>query len=219
MSTISAEQRFALLSALAANGNWDGITTEQVQLGIREAHNFAGREFTAFIRNGFRMQIESFLRYVCYMEDPTIEIPALKRPTLEELRGRESWIRAENGIECDTSTEEPVILRLGTVLRPDEPQIDGAEYERRMINVPSLGLQHSDYLIAHQDDDTPGFIALRALKGKIYVDFRGLVVVNEDGNRDYPYVNGDGERFVRGWRWTDGGLDQDGRVAIPGKSR
>lgn len=212
--SIELEQGFALFAALSVNTNWKSLTHQQLQVAIGDDPKGAGREFEAFIRNGFRMQIGDFLRY---MEDLTIEMPAMKRPTLEELRARESWIRAENGIEPDTSTEEPVILRLGTVLRPDEPQIDGPEYERRMVNVPSLGLQHSDYIVEHQDDDTPGFAALRALKGKIYIDFRGLVVVDEDGDRRFPCVSGLGRRVVQFWDWVSDRLGRNGRVAVPGK--
>jgi hypothetical protein len=211
---IELENGFALFAALSVNTNWRSLTPQQLQVGIGDDPKGAGREFEAFIRNGFRMQIESFFRY---MEDLTIEIPARPRPTLAELRERWSWIREKEGIERDTSTEDPVVLRLGTVLRPDEPKIDGPEYKRRMINVPSLGLQHSDWVVQHQNDDTPAFAALRALKGKIYIDFRGLVVVSEDGDRSCPCVSDGGEQFVQGWYWTVGGLDQDGRVAVPGK--
>ncbi|MBI5220392.1 MAG: hypothetical protein HY978_00960 [Candidatus Liptonbacteria bacterium] len=164
--------------------------------------------------NGFRVQIGDFLRYI---EDLTIEIPALPRPTLPELRTRFPWIKEEGGIESDISLKGLVVLRLGTVLRPDEPRIDGPEYERRMLGVPALGFQHADWIVEHQDDDTPAFAALRALRGKVYIDFRGLIVVSEDGHRDFPYVNDDGLRFVQRWDWTDHDLDQIGRVAVSGK--
>ncbi|MBI4086185.1 MAG: hypothetical protein HY433_03030 [Candidatus Liptonbacteria bacterium] len=133
--TISVEQRFSLFAKLGENLDWDSLTKEQVQVGIREAHTFAAREFEVFIRNGFRVQVGDFFRETGEL---TIQIPALARPTLAELREKYSWIREENGIERDTSPTEAVTLKLGTVLRPDEERINGAEYERRLA--PRLDL-------------------------------------------------------------------------------
>ena len=50
----------------------------------------------------------------------TIQIPALPRPTLEELREQFPWIREKDGIERDTSPTHAVTFRLGTVLGLDD---------------------------------------------------------------------------------------------------
>lgn len=212
MATISVDQRFALLAKLGENMDWDSLTTEQVQLGIREAKR-AGAEATAFVRNGFEFQMGDFFHETG--EGVTIQIPALPRPTLEQLRKEFSWIREEEGIERDTSPIEAVTFKLGTVLRPDEERIDGAEYERRMVSKFDicLGYQHACWFVEHQD----GFPEFMILLGKVYVDFTGLVVVDASGRRDLPCVDQDGGRWYLGWGWARGDLLRAGRIAISGK--
>lgn len=212
MSTISVNQRFALLAKLGENLNWDSLTPDQVQVGIREAHTFAARELEAFIRNGFRVQIDDFFRAT---GEVTIRIPALPRPTLAELREKYSWIREENGIKRDTSPIEAVTLKLGTVLGIDEKQIAGSEYERRIAPKLDicLGYQHACWLVEHQDE----FPELKALLGKVYIDFLGLVVVYAYGHRYFPSLSRHGERWYVDWDWVEGGLCRVERVAVSGK--
>lgn len=206
---ISVDQRFALLAKLGENLDWDSLTTDQVQVGIREAHTFAAREFGAFIRNGFRVQIGDFFRET---GEVAIHIPALPRPTLAELRARYSWI---DRIERDTSPTSAVTLKLGTVLRSEEGPIDGSEYERRLATKLdiTLGYQYAEWLVKHQE----AFPALMALLGKVYIDFPGLVVVGAGGCRHFPYLDGDGGRWYLGWDWTGNDLYRVGRVAVSGK--
>lgn len=211
MGTVSVDQQFALLAKLGENMDWDSLTTEQVQVGIREAKR-AGAEATAFVRNGFQLQIGDFF---LEMEEVTVRVPALPRPTLEQLREEFSWIREENGIERDTSPTEAVTLKLGTVLRPDEERVNGSEYEQRITPKLDicLGYQHACWLVEHQDE----FPELMAFLGKVYIDFPGLVVVDADGDRDFPFLDEVGERWYLGWFWVEDALDRDGRIAFSGK--
>ena len=179
---------------------------------IDNAQKYAGGEFTLFVAGGGRVQIGDFLRII---EEVAIEIPALPRPTLAELRAKFSWIKAEGGIDRDTSPTEAVTLRLATVLRLDEPSIGGEEYERRIAPTLDvmLGYQHRQWLIEHQME----YPALMALLGKVYIDFPGLIVVREDGNRFCPYLTQDGKRFDEDWDWMSYVLNRNGRIALSGK--
>ena len=205
MGTISMDQRFSLLAKLGENADWDSLTSEQVQVGIREA-KLTGSEFTAFVRNGFRMQIGDFFRETGEL---TLSIPALPRPTLQELQAKFSWIKS---IERDTSPTDAVILKLGTVLRPDEERVNGTEYERRLVLKPGLclGYQQAVWPTEHQDE----FPAFMALLGKIYIDFSGLVVVDGDGRRRVPCLVRLGLRWHLHWGWLGADLDQSGRLAV-----
>ncbi len=212
MSTISVDQRFALLAKLGENMDWDSFTPEQVQVGIREAHTFAAREFGTLIQNGFRMQVGDFFRET---GEFMIQILALPRPTPKQLREKFSWIHKENAIERDTSFIGAVTLKLGTVLRPAEKPIDGIEYERRIASKLDicLGYQHAVWLVEHQDE----FPEFKILLGKIYIDFVGLVVVGADGDRNFPYLSQNGERWYLDWDWIEHDLNRDGRIAVSGK--
>ena len=145
----------------------------------------------------------------------TLQIPALPRPTLAELREKFPWIREEKGIERDTSPTDAVTLRLGTVLCEGEDLIGGTEYERRLQPKQDilLGYQQAAWLVAHQDE----FPAFMALLGKIYIDFPGLVVVRADGSRDVPCLPRGGRRWRLRWVWLEGGVLRSGRVAVSGK--
>ena len=146
-----------------------------------------------------------------------IQVPALPRPTLEELKARYSWIER---IERDDSPVCPVTLRLATVLKSGEDSINGATYERRLVPRHSmlLGLQHRDWLVANQNNlPEPTRTALKALLGKIYLDFPGLIVVREGGSRDFPCASGLGGRWGGHWGWSGHGLARGGRVAVVGK--
>lgn len=139
----------------------------------------------------------------------TINLPALPRPTLDELQKQYSWITS---IERDTSPESPVTLTLATVLKPGERYIDSTEYERRLAPKPDvlLGFQHQQWLLTRQDE----FPALKPLLGKIYIDFSGIVVRSVDGDRYAPCCRQGCERWFGYWSWFDDEFYDDGRVAV-----
>jgi len=140
----------------------------------------------------------------------SLQLPALKRPTLEYLQSKYDWIKS---IERDTSTEEPVTLSLATVLADGSTaSINGEEYELRLAeNLNTLlGFQHRQWLLEHQAE-FPEFIALL---GKCYIDFPGLVVVIRVGGRHVPCCLRGGSRWGDDWGWLGGGFDSDGRVAF-----
>jgi hypothetical protein len=139
----------------------------------------------------------------------SIQLPALKRPTLEQLQSKYDWIKS---IERDVSTEEPVTLSLATVLAVgSKSSINGKEYEKRIASKLSslLGFQHRQWLLEHQAE----FPEFMALLGKVYIDFPGLVVVNRDGDRSVPYCGRDGSRWAGSWGWP-GSFGVDGRLAF-----
>ncbi len=114
--------------------------------------------------------------------DLVIQIPALRHATLEEIRAEYDAIYA---IESDTSTEQAVTLRLGTVLRITEARIDPESHERRLQNLRTkgllLGFAHRKWLLENQDNpaaipDPKVRAALRALLRKVYICFPGTVV-------------------------------------------
>jgi hypothetical protein len=144
-------------------------------------------------------------------EQLNIKVPALKRPTLKELQKDRSWIKS---IESDNSTEKACILNLATVLEKGENYITAEEYEMRTKDISSLGFQHAEWLIKNQDK----FPQFKELLGKIYINFQGLVVVGEGGDRFCPCVDDGGGRFVQHWRWMGRDLYRGGRVAVSGKS-
>lgn len=205
-SVISVEQRFALLAAMGANIDWDRLTTEQIQAGI-ENPQLTGKQATLFIQSGYSVQIGEYFRETGEL---SIQLPALKRPTLKELQANNHWIKS---IERDNSTEAPVTLTLATVLVPDDDgSINGKEYEKRIAlkHDSLLGFQHRQWLLEHQDE----FPELKALLGKVYIDFPGLVVVRRDGNRSVPYCGQSGSRWVDVWDWLGLEFNSSGRIAF-----
>jgi hypothetical protein len=206
---ISAEQRFTILARLAENVDWGLFNPEQLQVSLRDGKR-AGKEMTAFMQNGFCMQIGDDFRQ---MEKIAIQIPALSRPTIEELQAQYSWIKS---IERDNSPTEAVKLSLATVLRSDETEsISGVEYERRLIGKLDLilGYQQAKWLVEHQD----GFPDFMALLGKIYIDFSGLIVVNVDGLRYFPYLSQSVKRWYLHWDWFSSDFNPNVRVAVSSK--
>jgi hypothetical protein len=205
-SVISVEQRFALLAAMGANIDWDSLTIEQIQAGIKNPQ-LTGKQATLFIRSGYSVQIGEHFRET---GDVSIQLPALKRPTLKELQASNDWIKS---IERDTSTEEAVTLTFATVLVPDDgSSIDGKEYEKRIAlkHDSLLGFQHRQWLLEHQAE----FPEFMALLGKCYVDFPGIVVVNRDGDRVIPYCNQNGSRWDDFWSWLSNDFAVLGRIAV-----
>ena len=141
----------------------------------------------------------------------TIKIPALKRPTLAELQKEWSWIKS---IEKDDSPTKAVTLELTTILKDGEDFITGSVYEKRREGLQCLGFQHAQWLLKNQKE----FPELMELVGKVYIDFPALVVVGGGGNRYCPCLDLRGRVFVQEWDWLSGGLVQDGRLAVSGKS-
>ncbi len=142
-----------------------------------------------------------------------IQIPALPRPTLQQLRERWSFTQS---IERDTSPISAVTLCLGTVFRIGETApINGTEYELRLTPHFDivLGFQHAVWLEAYQDE----FPQLMALLGKVYIDFSGLVVLGESGGHDVPYFAQSGKRWKLFLPCVDFYFDLDGRVAVASK--
>ena len=43
------------------------------------------------------------------------------------------------------------------------------------------------------------------------------IVVNDDGDRNYPYANQNGDRWDDNWNWFDCGFYSNGRVAVSRK--
>jgi hypothetical protein len=218
MSTISVDQRFALLSTLGAKTRWERLTPPQVQLGIAgsaEELDRIGDEFTAFVESGFRLCIGNFLRDTGELSIP---IPALPRPTLYELRNKYPQIEAKGGIERDDSPTTAVTLKLGSVLIPgEEENVDGMIYEQRLL-IPRrrgllLGHQQAIWVMEHQQE----FPELIQLLGKIYIDFPGLIVVRSDGSRDVFCLRSFGKRWYLGWRWLQDNAGSHARTAFSGK--
>jgi hypothetical protein len=140
----------------------------------------------------------------------SIQLPALKRPTLEYLQSKYDWI---GSIERDTSTEEPVTLSLVTVLAAGSTaSINGKEYELRIAEYLNslLGFQHREWLLEHQAE----FPEFMALLGKIYIDFSGIVVVGRGGGRDVPDCPRGGSRWADNWNWLSSGFGVNGRIAF-----
>ncbi|MGC9603348.1 MAG: hypothetical protein ABSF47_02660 [Minisyncoccia bacterium] len=205
MGTISVEQRFAVLAKLGENVDWNSLTREQVQVGITDSER-AGREATEFIRNGFCLN--DIFRII---ETLSIPIPALSRPNLEELQEFSSLVHY---VKRDTSPTEAVVLNIATVLRSDEDQINGREYETR-INTKSkliLGYQHAIWLAEHQGE----FPELMKLLGKSNIDFPGLVV-DVTGDLRVPCLSKLNERWSLRWESLCSDFGQSARVAFSGK--
>lgn len=216
MGKISVDQRFALLAKLGENIDWDSLTTEQVQVGIRETRTFAALEFENFIRNGFQMKTRNFFRET---GEFTLKIPALPRPTLNELRAREIFHSIES-ID-DTSPIEAITFKLGTVFDVGEKSpINSREYRFRIATMSdaTLGFQHATWLVGNQDK----FPEFMALAGEIYIiDFLGLRVCTDSGDdRAFPILraaNGS-KRWELYWHWIKYELHSCGmRIAVASK--
>lgn len=161
-----------------------------------------------FLRDELELRIVGLFRET---GEVSIQIPALPRPTLSDLQAKHSLVRS---IKKDDSPEEPVMLHLGTLLRQGEERINGEEYEKRRLSLAEmLGYQHAEWLVQHQD----AFPALKALLGKVYIDFPGIVVAGAGGSRFFPCLGSDDGRWCLRLFWTVNDLDRDGRLAVSSK--
>ena len=173
--------------------------------------NLGGEEAALrFLRGELVVQEREFPFHVT--GELMIQIPALARPTLEELRKDYSFIRS---IERDTSPTDAVTLNLATILRSNEERVKGEEYERRIAQKLDLilGFQQAVWLVKNQDK-FPDFMAPL---GKIYIDFSGIVVVVGNGHRGVPCLARDGRRWGLYWYWFGRGFGRYGRLAISSK--
>jgi hypothetical protein len=111
----------------------------------------------------------------------SLALPALPRPTLEEIQERDPSI---DSIKRDTSPEHPVTLVLVTLLRPKELLVVNPEYNRRLARLRSslLGYQHLRWLLEHQAE----LPSLVALLGKVHIDFPGIIVVHKSCSQVAP---------------------------------
>lgn len=196
-----------------------GGTREDVVLVLDEAPDFMDAVADQLIERATTIKQDRD----CFRltdDEVVIEMPALKRPTLEQVQA--DW-PAVKSIERDDSTEEAVTLRLSTVLKSTESRIDGKTYERRLMTLRTggklLGFQHRKWLLENQDKiaDPKVRAALKALLGKVYIDFSGIIVVYEAGNRYVPYVGSDGRRWFGRWDWLGSGFIGSGRIAVSSK--
>lgn len=142
------------------------------------------------------------------MEDLTIQIPALPRPTLAALQKEFTWTK---GIESDISPTEAVTMELATILRPNEEAIGGREYERRLGQTSYLGFQHALWFVEHQDD--PKLKKFKALCEKICIDFPGLKVVGSGGRRGVPGLGSASMRWYLSFGWLEYDFHRGGRLA------
>lgn len=153
-------------------------------------------------------------------EGVVIEIPALPRPTPNELKKEYPFIKE---VKSDLSPTAALTLRLATVLKSDEPSINGVGYERRIDPLRTqamiLGLQHAEWLCEQQQK----YPALILMLGKIDIDFSGLILFYDDGYCNIPCLRipclrdwCDGQWDVY-FRWLGSDFDRGGRLAVSGK--
>ena len=214
MKKASEGQFHDLMSKLLVKTNREEIDSQKMQNAIdslNSSNSVVAESFVDWINhnNDRVLQISDSFNTI---EPLSISIPALPRPTLEELQKRFSWIKS---IERDTSPTEAIILNLATVLRPSDDRISGKEYEAR-INLKLdliLGYQQALWLVKNQDK----FPKFMRLLGKIYIDFSGLIVVNENGCRSILYLSQDGRRWCLNSCWLDNPFTRTERVAFSGK--
>jgi hypothetical protein len=135
-----------------------------------------------------------------------IEIPALPRPTLEELQEEHPKMGIKS-IRRDTSPIGPVSLGLGTVLNPEEFKIKGVEYVLRLAPIRNIlfGYQHSVWLLGNYK-----LPAIRNILDEFRLVLPGLIVI--DGNNEYftPALH----KNSRSWAHLDYGLLQFDRLAV-----
>jgi len=143
----------------------------------------------------------------------TVAIPAIQRPTISDIRKDFEFIES---IERDTSLTEASNLTCIKVIRPDENNVRKSEYERRVAPWAILGpgYQQAKWLVEHQDE-LPNF---RAMVGRIYIAFPGMVASYGKGQRFYPLLISDEfRRWYLFWQWIFTGCHRLGRIAVSSK--
>lgn len=141
-------------------------------------------------------------------ESLSIPIPALPRPTLQEVKSKFSWAKL---IGRDNSPTDKIFLNLATILRPGEYSLDGEEYEGRVRHLCQIpGYQHAVWLVENQDD----FPKFMNLPGGIVIDFPSIVIVDEDNGRNIPYLIKTNNRWVLNLIFFTTSVKRDGRLAV-----
>jgi hypothetical protein len=187
----------------------EGGTRDDIKLVLEEDPGFVKSLGNQLLEHAKIIRIGRG-RFRILEPEVAIEMPALKRPTLEELKKNWSGVHS---IRRDDSTEEPVTLRLVTVLRTNESSISGEIYVRRLAQLQKkkklLGFQHCEWLLKNQ----LAHPALMALLTKIYIDFPGIVIENSSGRLEIPYVRQYRSRFSSDWCGFND-MNYYGRIAI-----
>lgn len=113
-----------------------------------------------------------------------VQIPALQRPTLEELRKE-----CKEDFQCikhDISPTKPIVFRLGTVLQSSESSIGTIECQRRVALQPNIiGRQQLKWLFENKDKLT-GF---KYLMTQIYIEGHGLSIIDSLGYERIPRLS------------------------------
>lgn len=158
--------------------------------------------------------------YLRLTNELKIHVPALKRPTLEELQLKDSRIKS---IFRDTSVERPVVLSLAMMLGPHaEDQRELGEHDERIFltNDLLLGFQQREWLREHQAE-FPEFMAFLKLKETFCIDFAGLVVNWHNGQRRSPYlapvVDTWADYWIDHWEWLGRRFRSIRRMAVRGE--
>src|SRR5882724_3076964 len=107
-------------NTIVAGELYESITSKLFEIG-RQTRQKNGYPFDAEELNAYlQAAVEGRFRQGEFFHDTnelTIQIPARKRPTLDQLQKKHDWIKS---IERDTSTEEAVTLTLAIVLVPSD---------------------------------------------------------------------------------------------------
>ena len=104
-------------------------------------------------------------------------------------------------------------MELGTLLRPNEEEINRKEYRPRHIPFTYLGLQQGMWLIEHQDDQE--LAPVKALCGKVSIDLLGIEVLSSKGFSFFPCLDGNSGPWELIWSYAEVGLSRNIRVARP----
>jgi hypothetical protein len=109
------------------------------------------------------------------IEEAILQLPALKRPTLDEIRADGRRI---DEIERDNSTEEPTTITVVTVFyKPG-----GFVTNMSVRTEERLGYQHRRWLWEHRNE-YPEFIARLKKLGVTGICFSGIILKLYDGFR------------------------------------
>lgn len=119
-----------------------------------------------------------------------ILIPALPRPTIDELRyqgkNNRPWIRE---IHMDVSPTESVRLVLARIVGGDEESIDWGAYITRLDDEGPLGYQQAVWLRQQRDSMTAEErLVIDEIIPRNFIDFPGLVIVRDDGSIGVPVM-------------------------------
>ena len=210
MGQITADQSQAVMAVLSTNVRWASIDFAECDLQGMVLDNpaDAGRQFAAFLRNGCRLVLADLDREPNAL---SINMPGLQRPSLKTLRRRYRWIMS---IERDTSPESSVTLKLTKVVLPNEGEISGKDFTRRIAprlrNL--LGYQHCRWLLDHQKE----YGEFMALLRKVVIRFPGLVVIDNEGNRRLPEYEWGRTRWNEVWGRLDNPVEDDDLIAVAG---